>query len=398
MDINIIFPKLNRTKKVLMTFVLCFSTAISIAQRKDTLKISISATAGLQFDKARFAVHPGDLVALTFKNADDMSHNIVFTRPGERTNVINEAQALAPDVAERQGFVPKSDKVLFAVQAIHPGESRKLTFKAPMTEGVYPYVCTFTGHGYVMYGAMYVTNGTLPAIQNDQNVPPNRRNDGTHDDDEHDMSKMGAALKTVSAAKFTPTSHPYLVEPPTIYRIFMPDASPASIAVNLPGNLSYCWDAGTSRLRYAWSGGFLDNADHWKGNGRFLPKVVGTVFYRSSNDPEFRVGKRTEAPLAQFKGYRLLNKYPQFLYSLGNVEVSETIAGAQWEGKGLVRNFTFKNLKSDLYFFTDVNDGMAYSSSAGQWKNGVLKLTAKEARQFSITMVEKPLTHPNHDQ
>lgn len=372
------------------------------AQNTDTVKITISTMSGLQFDKVRFAVRPGAIVALTFKNTDDMSHNLVITKPGERLNVVTAVQGLQSDVAEKQGFVPKSDKVLFSVPLLHPAETRKITFKVPAVEGVYPYVCTFTGHGYIMYGAMYVTTGKIPAIQNDQNVPPNRRDDGTHDDDDHDMSAMAKSsiapvVAAAPAPKFTTISHPYKVEPPTIYRIFMPDAGPAAIAVNLPGNISYCWDAGTSSLVYAWSGGFLDNAQHWSGNGRPLAKILGEIFYKDGKNAGFRVGNQTNIPKADFKGYRLLNKYPQFMYQLDGADVTEVISSTQWEGKGLIRTFTFSNLKKDLYFVSNPADGMIYSSSAGTWKNGVLKLSAKQAKQFSITMVAKPVIQAKHD-
>lgn len=371
------------------------------AQNSDTVKIIMSTLSGLQFDKVRFAVRPGAIVALTLKNTDDMSHNLVITKPGERLNVVTAVQALQPDVAEKLGFVPKSDKVLFAIPLLHPAETRKIVFKAPVTEGIYPYVCTFTGHGYIMYGAMYVTNGNIPAIQSDQNVPPNRRNDGTHDDDDHDMSAMVKsslpAPVLTPVPKFTATSHPYKVEPPTIYRIFMPNVGPAAIAVNLPGNISYCWDAGTSSLAYAWSGGFLDNGQHWSGNGRPLAKILGELFYNDGKNSGFRMGKESNKPKIEFKGYRLLNKYPQFMYKLDGADVTEVISSTQWEGKGFVRTFTFNNLKKDLYFVTNANDGMIYTSSAGTWKNGVLKLSAKQAKQFSITMVAKPLIQEKHD-
>jgi azurin len=383
-------------------FLLLMLLAFSVnAQIADTVKITISTTSGLQFDKVRFAVLPGSIVSLTFKNTDDMSHNLVITKPGERLNVVTAVQALQPDVAEKQGFVPKTDKVLFAIPLLHPAETRKIVFKAPAAEGIYPYVCTFTGHGYIMYGAMYVTRGKLPAIQNDENVPPNRRNDGTHDDDDHNMSAMVTGTATTPALppapKFTTTSHPYKIEPPTIYRIFMPNVGPAAIAVNLPGNISYCWDAGSSYLAYAWSGGFLDNAQHWSGNGRPLAKILGELFYTDGKNSGFRVGKESNQPKAEFKGYKLLNKYPQFMYKLDGADVTEVISSTQWEGKGLVRTFTFNNLKKDLYFVTNAEDGMVYSSSAGTWKNGVLKLSAKQAKQFSITMVAKPVIQAKHD-
>jgi azurin len=391
---------ISKVKTALWLMVTAFAFKAN-AQNADTVKIIISTTSGLQFDKVRFAVIPGSIVSLTFKNTDDMSHNLVITKPGDRLNMVNAVQALQPDVAEKQGFVPKSDKVLFAIPLLHPAETRKIVFKAPAAEGIYPYVCTFTGHGYIMYGAMYVTRGKLPAIQNDENVPPNRRDDGTHDDDDHDMSAMIKSNSPVAVsapmAKFTATSHPYKVEPPTMYRIFMPNAGPAAIAVNLPGNISYCWDAGTSSLVYAWSGGFLDNAQHWSGNGRPLAKILGEIFYNDGKSSGFRIGKESNQPKAKFKGYKLLNKYPQFMYKLDGAEVTEVISSAQWEGRGLIRTFTFNSLKKDLYFVTNVNDGMIYTSSAGIWNNGVLKLNAKQAKQFSITMVAKPVIQAKHD-
>lgn len=381
---------INTTNKfpVVLSIVLllCFATSNVFSQATDSppVNITIQAKEGLQFDLARFAVRPDANVRLTFKNADEMAHNFLITLPGERLNVVKEAQDIPAELAVSLGYVPKSAKVLFSIASINPSESRVITFKAPGKEGVYPYVCTFPGHGYVMYGAMYVTTGRIPAIQNDLNVPESRRNDGTHDDDEHDMSTMAAPKSST-----TPTSHPYKVEPPTLYRVFMPNASPAAIAVNLNDNVSYCWDATYSRLRYVWSGGFVDNSEHWKGNGRPIAKILGTVFYRDSTGGAIRIGNSNHIPVAEFKGYKLQNKYPQFMYTLDGAEVTEVITSAQAEGLGIVRTFTFSNIKKDVYYFTQPADGMTYSSSAGKWKNGVLKLSPKEAKKFSVTMIKK---------
>ncbi len=372
-----------------MLFALLLNALHSFGQQSN---ITINAKEGLQFDLARFAVLPGSDVKLTFKNNDEMTHNFIITKPAERLNVVKLTQDLSPESAVKQGYVPKSDKVLFAISAINPSELKVITFKAPMAEGVYPYVCTFPGHGYVMYGAMYVTTGKLPPIQSDLNVPESRRNDGTHDDDDHDMSTMS----TIPKALATSTSHPYKLEPPTLYRIFMPDASPAAIAVNLSDGISYCWDATNSQLRYLWSGGFLDNAEHWKGNGKPLAKIMGTVFYRDSTGGAIHIGNINQNPVAGFKGYKLLNRYPMFIYTLDGAEVTELITSAQAEGNGVVRTFTFNSLKKDLFFTTSSNDGMTYTSTAGKWKDGVLKLTPKQARKFSITMVTKSANHHEH--
>ena len=67
---------------------------------------------------------------------------------------------------ELQRALPNLHFRLFAkLEALNPGETQELKFKAPAEEGVYPYVCTFTGHGVVMYGAMYVTTKPLPPLE-----------------------------------------------------------------------------------------------------------------------------------------------------------------------------------------------------------------------------------------
>ena len=53
--------------------------------------------ARLQFDKPRFTAEPGQEIELTFKNPDDMAHNLVFTQPGQRIAVVQATIALLPD-------------------------------------------------------------------------------------------------------------------------------------------------------------------------------------------------------------------------------------------------------------------------------------------------------------
>jgi len=45
---------------------------------------------------------------------------------------------------------------------------------------------------------------------------------------------------------------------PVVFRGFVRDSSPRSIAVGLPGLLSYCFDADAGALRFAWAGAFLN--------------------------------------------------------------------------------------------------------------------------------------------
>lgn len=328
--------------------------------------IYIQAITGLQYSLPRFAVSPGAKITLVLENADDMAHNLVITRPEKRLEVVHAGLALGA-VGPKINYIPDIQEVLWGIPVLEPGQKQILTFTAPQQEAVYPYVCTYPGHGFIMYGAMYVTTKALPPLANDPHIPENQRNAEVHTNH--------------------PTSpHPYEFTLPALYRTFMPDCSPAAIAVGLPSGQSYCWDAGQCRLRYAWKGGFVDNSEHWKGNGNALSKVVGEVYYRDLSDFPLRIGKPDKLPETNFKGYKLLDRYPEFSYEVDGVEVTELIKELE-DKAGLVRQFTVVNARKPVYFVTTIKDGVSYQTSTGKFKDGVLKLSPAKAKQFTITML-----------
>lgn len=330
--------------------------------KADTTVIQIQAIPGLQYDRVRFKVEPGAMVKVVLENVDEMQHNLVFTRPGERMTVVEAAAEAGPEA----DYVPDTPEVIEATPVQETDGSVTLTFQAPVEYGVYPYVCTYPGHGVVMYGAMYVTSGEMPDIAQDPNIPPQRR----------------------EAAGEAPSSgHPYALELPEIYRTFMPESTPASIAVGLPGGTSYCFDAGVSHLRYAWQGGFVDNTEHWDGNGNAFTEVVGEVFYRNKAGFPLRIGHVDTVPEVEFKGYRLMEDgSPEFHYTIDGVTVREFIRARQ-DGVGLVREFEVGSLEEPLWFVTGVeDDAPQVEASKGTWSGGQLRLSPEEARDFTITV------------
>lgn len=343
------------------------------------ITISINAIGGLQYDLVRFKVKPGAKVKLILTNKDDMSHNLVITAPEARLKVIDAALKLGND-ALKLHYVPRVPEVLWFTEVLAPDETKSITFTAPQKAGVYPYVCTYPGHGYIMFGAMYVTDKNMPAIGDDANIPSNRRNDEAVSSGisqgHHEMPKA---------------AHPYKEVPPYMYRIFIPDAGPAAIAVSLPHKLSYCWDAGTCRLRYAWQGDFLDNTVIWKGHRDAYGDILGPVFFRDNVAYPLQVDKPGNIPAVEFKGYRLINRYPEFHYTINGIEVYELIKPKE-DGKGLIRTFKIPKTNRIIWFVCDPpEDGMDYKSSGGEWINGKLKLLPAEARQFTIVMTKKNL-------
>jgi mono/diheme cytochrome c family protein len=140
---------------------------------------------------------------------------------------------------------------------------------------------------------------------------------------------------------------------PIVVRWDMPEATPAAIAVGLPGGVSYCFDAGESRLRYAWRGGFLDltaTLTRKTDANRLTPtaKLIGEVFYRSEAFP-WRVGGPDRVPQARFRGYQLVGGYPQFHYQVAGVDVYERIVPTS-DKKSLTRDFRLPRVDQEVWF------------------------------------------------
>ncbi len=338
----------------------------------------------MQFDLARFMVKPGAMVKIVFSNTDDMNHNLLITKPGARLEVVNEALSLG-ERGPSLDYIPPGSKVLWAIPVVTPNDSKSITFTAPKDTGVYPYVCTIPGHGFVMYGAMYVTNNSkLPDLASDLNIPPARREEksiasGMHKD--HETVMKGSPVKKRPL-------HPYTPIPPYLYRVFIEGASPAAIAVSLPRNISYCWDAGTCRLRFAWKGGFVDNSELWKGKGDVTAKVVGKIFFRDKSGYPIRLNNPELVPVVAYKGYRLINRYPEFHYTIDGLNVFELVLPAG-NSNGLIRTFRIPTSNKTVWFCTDPKDGVTYKASTGKWVNGRLMLSPVQARSFSLSMTKR---------
>ena len=178
---------------------------------------------------------------------------------------------------------------------------------------------------------------------------------------------------------------PYAAAPaqsarPQVMRIFMPDAGPASIAVALDQTNSLCWDAGSCRLRYAWTGGFIDGFPYWKGNGSSVAAVNGTVKYVEASSP---FGK--DAPV-KFQGYGIKDGLPVFKYSVNDRQVSESYAPIG-EGEGFKRTFSItpKSEAAPIVLDFPAQSGVSITSDKGKLEGGKLTLTPQEAAAFTLS-------------
>lgn len=167
---------------------------------------------------------------------------------------------------------------------------------------------------------------------------------------------------------------------PQVQRIFMPNASPASIAVALDATNSLCWDAGTCRLRYAWTGGFIDGFPYWQGNGSSLAKITGTVKYTEQASP---FGKDAAV---KFHGYGIKDELPVFRYTAGGRKVTESYSPIGG-GEGFKRTFSVEwaSDSAPLVLELPEQSGVSISADKGKLEGGRLTLTPQEAAAFTLT-------------
>jgi mono/diheme cytochrome c family protein len=220
---------------------------------------------------------------------------------------------------------------------------------------------------------------------------------------------------------FTPTFDDMISEiiEPIVYRTFMPGASPAAFAVALPGNHYFCWDAGECRLRYVWSkGGFIRaNQNHWSSNGKPVAEFNGTPYYRARtsqlSDESFEVLSKTNnrQPIydtsqannfpiliegikdtPNFLGYRLVEGFPKFRYSLGKHVISELIR-PNMDRTGIRRTFTVSPPIETTLRLTPTTLAHLSSDRGKLNSDGEVVLSAKESTEFTIMI--RPLEDAN---
>ena len=150
-----------------------------------------------------------------------------------------------------------------------------------------------------------------------------------------------------------------------VVRWDMPEATPAAIAVGLPGGISYCFDAGEAKLLYAWRGGFVDmsrtllNKKNRQTNLTETAEIIGDIFFREGLYP-IRVGDRDRVPQTRFRGYRLVDSVPEFHYQVDGISVYERIEPVDG---GLVRRFRIVDVQQPMWFVPVEAEGVEILST-----------------------------------
>ncbi|MBC7865978.1 MAG: auracyanin family protein, partial [Gloeobacteraceae cyanobacterium ES-bin-316] len=121
------------------------------------VSLVVGTKPGLKFDIENITVNRGAKVKLTFRNNDDMLHNMLFTKPG-LANKVGEAALKLGLNGERMHYVPPTSDVLFYTILLQPKAKQTIYFVAPDKAGLYPYICSYPGHYQLMRGIMKVVD------------------------------------------------------------------------------------------------------------------------------------------------------------------------------------------------------------------------------------------------
>jgi hypothetical protein len=148
-----------------------------------------------------------------------------------------------------------------------------------------------------------------------------------------------------------------------------------AICVGLPNGMSYCFDAETCQLAYAWTGGYLDMAPHWKNQSGSPTPAVGEPFFLPSAEQGLRIGEQPPV----FRGYELLAGIPRFEFSFGDTAV-QVVIDAPTPGQ-LRQSYTI-GARAEPVQVLGVPERMR--ASMGDWTEN--RLTISETRNLAFTL------------
>lgn len=127
-------------------------------------KVASMSSSGinLSYDVTEIRMKAGERLVIRYKNASEMSHNMVIVKNEADIQPVGIAalSAMADDFIP-QNLNPKAyssqeqDRILAASNLAYPGDTVVIEF-TPDQAGVHPYICTYSGHFTMMQGRIYV--------------------------------------------------------------------------------------------------------------------------------------------------------------------------------------------------------------------------------------------------
>ncbi len=122
--------------------------------------VEITAGDAMKYSIASFEAKPGEEITVILTNTGSqpkevMGHNWILLRAGTDAGAFSTAAV----AAKATDYFPTAlaDQVIAHIELLGPRKSGQVTFKAPVTPGEYPFLCSFPAHFQVgMKGVLIV--------------------------------------------------------------------------------------------------------------------------------------------------------------------------------------------------------------------------------------------------
>ena len=101
-----------------------------------------------------------------------------------------------------------------------------------------------------------------------------------------------------------------------------------------------------------------------------------------------RIGDRNRLPQRKFRGYRLIDSYPEFHYEVDGASVYERVSAAPGRD-GIIREFRIHEVRQPMWFLPSVGNDVAVTSSLAAEQPGVLRIPEGSDVRFTVTMVKR---------
>lgn len=112
-------------------------------------EIEITANDTMKYSVTTIEAKPGEDIKVILTNAgtqpvDVMGHDWVLLKAGSDVAAFDAAALNAKET----GYIPAAlgDEIIAKIDLLGPRKSGEVEFKAPMTPGDYPFLCTFPAH------------------------------------------------------------------------------------------------------------------------------------------------------------------------------------------------------------------------------------------------------------
>jgi hypothetical protein len=177
-----------------------------------------------------------------------------------------------------------------------------------------------------------------------------------------------------------------------------------AIAVGFPSLTHYAFDAQTSRLAYAWTGGFIDMAGGWSQRGDASGKRLGKPFFNAPNCSPLYLDSLDCEPQTSFTGYEFIKGTPRLLYTIDGIPVTETITPTG-QGTGIIRTFELDPAGKTVHFILADDPSINATVSQGTITEAreppaglqgslrgplrIVKLAGNEKLRISITLTPR---------